>query len=95
MIIRKYQPSDCKELADLFEKLPSEIKGYVAQHIAIDNRETEFTLCLTEQNKAFETYRYMNEAKSITAHPVFLFAFAHILKIVYEALTEEHSRTQD
>lgn len=83
------------ELKDLFEKLPSEIKGYVAQHIAIDNRETEFTLCLTEQNKAFETYRYMNEAKSITAHPVFLFAFAHILKFVYEALTEEHSRTQD
>ncbi len=81
-------------LKDLFEKLPSDIKDYVAQNIAIDNRETEFPLCLAEQNEAFITYRYMNEAKSITAHPVFLFAFAHILKFVYEMLTEEHSESQ-
>ena len=81
-------------LKNLFEKLPSDIKDYVAQNIAIDNRKTEFPLCLAEQNEAFITYRYMNEAKSITAHPVFLFAFAHILKFVYEMLTEEHSESQ-
>lgn len=80
-------------LKDLFEKLPSDIKDYVAQNIAIDNRETEFALCLAKQNEAFIIYRYMNEVKSITAHPVFLFAFAHILKFVYEMLTEEHSES--
>lgn len=82
-------------LKDLFEKLPDHIKDYIAQNIAIKNRDTEFALCLAEQNEAFVTYRYMNEAKFITAHPVFLFAFAHILKFVYEALTEEHSELQE
>lgn len=82
-------------LKNLFEKLPNNIKNYVAQNIAIENRETEFPLWLAEQNEAFVTYRYMNEVKSITAHPVFLFAFAHILKFVYEALIEEHSKIQE
>jgi HEPN domain-containing protein len=76
----------------LFDKLPRNIQDYVAQNIAIENRETEFALCLAEQNDAFITYRYMNEVKSITAHPVFLFAFAHILKFVYEALAEEQDK---
>ena len=80
-------------LKNLFDKLPNDIRDYIAQNIAIDNREKEFVLCLAEQNEAFVTYRYMNEVKSITAHPVFLFAFAHILKFVYEALTEEHRET--
>ena len=78
-------------LKDLFEKLPNDIQNYVANNVAIDNREREFSLCLAEQNSAFVTYRYMNEAKAITAHPVFLFAFAHILQFIYEALTEENN----
>ena len=82
-------------LKNLFDKLPNDIKDYVSQNIAIENREREFAPCLAEQNEAFVTYRYMNEVKSITAHPVFLFAFAHILKFVYEALTEEHRQTQE
>ena len=73
----------------LFDKLPQNIRDYVVQNIAIENRETEFALCLAEQNEAFVTYRYINEVKSIAAHPVFLFAFAHVLKFVYEALAEE------
>lgn len=31
-------------LKNLFEKLPNNIKNYVAQNIAIENRETEFPL---------------------------------------------------
>lgn len=79
-------------LKDLFEKLPTDIQDYVSQNIAIENRDTEFNLCLAEQNNAFVTYRYMNEAKSITAHPIFLFAFAHILQFIYETLTEKYSQ---
>lgn len=80
---------DIHGLKDLYNKLPEEVKDYIASNIAIDNREREFPLCLSEQNKAFVVYRYINEAKLITANPVFLFAFAHILKFVYESLTEE------
>ena len=76
-------------MKDLFEKLPEDIQSYIANNIAIENREYEFPLCLAEQNTAFVTYRYMNEAKRIAAHPIFLFAFAHILQFVYETLTEE------
>lgn len=82
-------------LKGLFLKLPEEIRIYISGNIAIDNRETEFDLCLTEQNEAFVVYRYMNEAKTITANPIFLFAFAHILKFVYESLIAEHSKTQE
>ena len=86
------------ELKDLFDKLPDSIKEYVAENIAIENREREFPLCLKEQNSAFTTYRYMNEVKSISANPQFLFAFAHVLSFVYSILTEhpdEHSREED
>ena len=82
-------------LKDLFVKLPEDIKNYISQNIAIDNRDTEFELCLTEQNDAFIIYRYMNEVKTITANPYFLFAFAHILKFVYESLIEEYSKTKE
>lgn len=82
-------------LKDLFERLPREIRDYIYQNIAIENREKEFPLCLAEQNDAFVTYRYMNEAKRLTAHPVFLFAFAHILKFVYETLIEDYSGMQE
>ena len=82
-------------LKNLFDQLPNDIKDYVSQNIEIENREREFALCLAEHNEAFVTYRYMNEVKSITAPPVFLFAFAHILKFVYEALTEEYRETQE
>ena len=81
--------SNIHGLKDLFEKLPEDIQSYIANNIAIENREYEFPLCLAEQNTAFVTYRYMNEAKRIAAHPIFLFAFAHILQFVYETLTEE------
>lgn len=82
-------------LKGLFLKLPEEIRMYISGNIAIDNREYEFDLCLTEQNEAFVVYRYMNEAKAISANPIFLFAFAHILKFVYESLIVEHSKTQE
>ncbi len=79
----------------LFDKLPRDIKDYVSLNIDIDNREREFQLCLAEQNESFVTYRYMNEVKSIAANPRFLFAFAHILKFVYETLTEKHNMIKD
>lgn len=82
-------------LKNLFDKLPHDIKDYVSRNIDIDNREKEFQLCLAEQNDAFVTYRYMNEVKSIAANPRFLFAFAHILKFVYETLTEEQNTIKD
>lgn len=78
-------------LKDLFEKLPKSEQDYISQNIAIENRDKEFHLCLAEQNKAFVEYRYMNEVKAITAHPIFLFAFADILKFVSKSLIEEHS----
>lgn len=82
-------------LKDLFSKLPEDIKTFIAHNIAIDNRDTEFDLCLTEQNKAFIFYRYMNEVERITATPLFLFAFAHILKFVNESLIDEYRKTQE
>lgn len=82
-------------LKNLFDKLPLNIKEYISRNIDIDNREREFELCLAEQNEAFVTYRYMNEVKSIAANPRFLFAFAHILKYVYETLTEKQNTIKD
>lgn len=82
-------------LKNLFDKLPLDIKDYISWNIDIDNREREFELCLAELNEAFVTYRYMNEVKSIAANPRFLFAFAHILKYVYETLTEEQNTIKD
>ena len=55
---------------------------YISKNIAIENREKEFYLCLQEQDQAFPEYRYMCEAKAMSANPKFLFAFAHILKFV-------------
>ncbi len=79
-------------LEDLFEKLPESEQTYISNNIAIENRNTEFTLCLKEQNEAFVEYRYMCEAKAITGNPLFLLAFAHILKFVYESLEKENDQ---
>ena len=73
-------------LKGLFEKLPQNEQEYISKNIAIENRETEFYLCLQEQDQAFPEYRYMCDAKAMSANPKFLFAFAHILKFVYESL---------
>lgn len=73
-------------LNDLFKLLPDGLQNYISQNISIKNREKEFHLCLAEQNNAFVIYRYINEAKCITANPVFLFAFAHILQFSYKQL---------
>ena len=81
-------------LNNLFQKLPDAEKDYIENNIAIENKEIEFKLCLKEQNDAFVVYRYMNEAKAITANPKFLFAFAHILKFVYESCVEESNKSQ-
>ena len=79
-------------LYDLFQLLPDYVRDYISQNIAIENRDAEFNLSLKEQNTAFVTYRYMNEVKTITANPGFLFAFALILKFVYEMLTKEQDQ---
>lgn len=77
-------------LKELFEKLPHDEQEYISKNIAIENREKEFYLCLQEQDQAFIEYRYMCEAKAMSANPRFLFAFAHILKYVYESLSSEN-----
>lgn len=79
-------------LKNLFELLPKSERTYIANNIAIKDREKEFPLCLNEQNSAFIEYRYMCEAKAITSNPVFLFAFADILKFVYESLVKENAK---
>ena len=56
----------------------------------MENTEEEFMRCLAEQNEAFTQYRYMCEAKSIVCNYNFLFAFARILKVVYESLVKEN-----
>ena len=81
-------------LKDLFELLPESEQTYIANNIAIENRETEFHQCLKEQNNAFPEYRYMCEAKAITGNPLFLLAFADILKFVYESLVKENAQQQ-
>lgn len=82
-------------LKDLFEKLPQNEQDYIAKNIEIENREKEFYLCLNEQNNAFIEYRYMCEAKAMTGNPVFLLAFAHILKFVYESLVKENIKPDE
>ena len=82
-------------LKDLFEKLPESEQTYISNNIAIENRDTEFPLCLQEQNNAFVEYRYMCEAKAITGNPRFLLAFAHILKFVYESLEKENHQANE
>lgn len=82
-------------LSNLFNKLPDNIQEYIEQNIAIENRETEFRLCLVEQNDAFVAYRYMNEAKEITVNTTFIVAFAHILKFVYEDIIRQHSEVDE
>jgi hypothetical protein len=37
----------------------------------------------------------MCEAKAMSANPVFLFAFAHILKFVYESLVRENGKDEE
>lgn len=81
-------------LKGLFEKLPQNEQEYISKNIAIENRETEFYLCLQEQDQAFPEYRYMCEAKAMSANPKFLFAFAHILKFVYESLVRENEKNE-
>ena len=82
-------------LKGLFEKLPKDEQEYISKNIAIENREKEFYLCLQEQDQAFPEYRYMCEAKAISANPSFLFAFAHILKFVYESLVRENGKIEE
>lgn len=82
-------------LKGLFEKLPQNEQEYISKNIAIENRETEFYLCLQEQDQAFPEYRYMCEAKTMSANPKFLFAFAHILKFVYESLVRENEKNEE
>ncbi len=82
-------------LKGLFEKLPQNEQEYISKNIAIENRETEFYLCLQEQDQAFPEYRYMCEAKAMSANPKFLFAFAHILKFVYESLVRENEKNEE
>lgn len=81
-------------LKSLFELLPKGEQIYIENNIAIENREVEFHLCLEEQNNAFPEYRYMCEAKAITGNPLFLLAFADILKFVYESLVKENAKQQ-
>lgn len=82
-------------LKDLFEKLPQSEQTYIATHIAVKGGEKEFFQCLNEQNEAFKEYRYMCEAKTIVGNPIFLFAFADILKFVYESLVKENSEVTE
>lgn len=82
-------------LKGLFEKLPQDEQEYISKNIAIENREKEFYLCLQEQDQAFPEYRYMCEAKAMSANPKFLFAFAHILKFVYESLVRENEKNEE
>ena len=82
-------------LKGLFEKLPQNEQEYISKNIAIENRETEFYLCLQEQDHAFPEYRYMCAAKAMSANPKFLFAFAHILKFVYESLVRENEKNEE
>ena len=82
-------------LKGLFEKLPQNEQEYISKNIAIENREKEFYLCLQEQDQAFPEYRYMCEAKAMSANPKFLFAFAHILKFVYESLVRENEKNEE
>lgn len=82
-------------LKGLFEKLPQDEKEYISTNIAIENREKEFYLCLQEQDQAFPEYRYMCEAKVMSANPRFLFAFADILKFVYESLVRENGKDEE
>ena len=79
----------------LFEKLPQNEQEYISKNIAIENREKEFYICLQEQDQAFPEYRYMCEAKAMSANPKFLFAFAHILKFVYESLVRENEKMKN
>lgn len=79
-------------LKGLFEKLPQNEQEYISKNIAIENKEKEFYLCRQEQDQAFPEYRYMCEAKAMSANPKFLFAFAHILKFVYESLVSENEK---
>ena len=82
-------------LEALFKMLPQKEQDYIANNIAIENREREFHICLHEQDKAFVEYRYMCEAKSMTGNPKFLFAFADILKFVYESLLKENGKEDE
>ena len=82
-------------LKNLFEKLPQNEQEYISKNIAIENREKEFYICLQEQDQAFPEYRYMCEAKAMSANPKFLFAFAHILKFVYESLVRENEKMKN
>ena len=82
-------------LKGLFEKLPQNEQEYISKNIAIENREKEFYICLQEQDQAFPEYRYMCEAKAMSANPKFLFAFAHILKFVYESLVRENEKNEE
>ena len=81
-------------LKNLFELLPKREQSYIENNIAIENRK-EFRLRLEEQNDAFVEYRYMCETKAIVGNPLFLFAFADILKFVYEALIEENAKRHE
>ena len=87
--------SKTHRLKGLFEKLPQNEQEYISKNIAIENRETEFYLCLQEQDQAFPEYRYMCEAKAMSANPKSLFAFAHILKFVYESLVRENEKNEE
>ena len=69
-------------LKGLFEKLPQNEQEYIY-------------ICLQEQDQAFPEYRYMCEAKAMSANPKFLFAFAHILKFVYESLVRENEKMKN
>ena len=82
-------------LKGLFEKLPQDEQEYISKNITIENREKAFYLCLQEQDQAFPEYRYMCEAKAMSANPKFLFAFAHILKFVYESLVRENEKNEE
>jgi len=85
----------------IWRKSPTNCEIHLAasifKHALAENeaRTKQYYLCLKEQDQAFPEYRYMCKAKAMSANPVFLFAFAHILKFVYESLVRENGKDEE
>lgn len=82
--------TDRHNIEDLFTLLPLSEQNYIKNNIALKDI-TEFDLLLHENGNAFVVYRYACERNEICGDVNFLFAFADILKFVYERLSKENN----
>lgn len=87
---KEKQIEDSHNIEELFKALPASEQEYIKNNVRL-NDQAGFDKVLNENGNAFIAHRYACERKEMCGNTNFLFAFANILKSVYESLLKENN----